>query len=145
MDRYERVASMGYGVIGSPTVSGSVSLGSSPGTPADQAHPASAAKAARPAVGRPASRQSDPAAPVAAPGAAALVPGSAHQQQHQKRTDDRADDARKGELVRRQPVVEEQVLQESTDEGTRHAQQDRAPGGRDRATLIRFGRRVGFG
>ena len=26
--------SMGYGVIGSPTVSGSVSLGSNPGTPA---------------------------------------------------------------------------------------------------------------
>src|SRR6185503_14213484 len=32
-------APMGYGVIGSPTDSGSVSLGSSPGTPATRANP----------------------------------------------------------------------------------------------------------
>src|SRR5882757_1379263 len=110
---------MGYGVIGSPTGSGPVSLGSSPGTPASVVHSQPAGNGGRPVAGvrfrmtsrpeclgslrrRSAGAVSDPPAPGGpgpAPAPAALQAGDPEDQQDHDGTDDRADDARRGEVV----------------------------------------------
>src|SRR5215471_6786006 len=79
------------------------------------------------AAGPPAFRRLDPApgAPSAA-APAALEPGYAQEKQDHERADDRTDDARRVDPVDGHRVVEEQVLQESPDEGPQHTECDRA-------------------
>src|SRR5215831_11611339 len=79
------------------------------------------------AASLPAFRRLDPApgAPSAA-APAAFVPGRAQEKQDHERADDRTDDARRVDPVDGHRVLEEQVLQESPDEGPQHTECDRA-------------------
>src|SRR6185312_5651578 len=107
---------MGYGVIGSPTGSGPVSLGSSPGTPATPMTSADAVDGIRACVsrvrGRRAERPLGSSGPAVYRSDAAAAPFHAgHAQQHQQDDgpDDRPDDAGGVEVVNRELVVQHQV------------------------------------
>jgi hypothetical protein len=88
-------APMGYGVIGSPTGSGPVSLGSSPGTPA------TSPRAAR---------------CESAPAAAALEAGEPQDQQNHDGPDDGANDADGLEVARLDRVILHEFPEEAADE-----------------------------
>src|ERR1044071_5677394 len=146
---------MGYGVIGSPTGSGPVSLGSSPGTPAGLPL---TGPGMSDMPGFPSLRREFPvfwtskarwgaagpqrawlwadlvsvwrgtcsvAGPDPAAAAAALSAREAQDEQQDDRADDRADDARRVELVR-DPVELDELPQEAAHERTDHAEQDGA-------------------
>ncbi len=115
---------MGYGVIGSPTGSGPVSLGSSPGTPATCKSATACGRQSRFIVF--VTCGDVPARLVAAPAVAALQAGHPHEQQDHERSDDRAENARGAERVGLYGVVFHEVPQEPADERADDAYRDRA-------------------
>src|SRR5271170_1597662 len=117
---------MGYGVIGSPTGSGPVSLGSSPGTPATLPTTRMPQQAASAFVLPGRRRRLDLAATATVAAPARLQPGHAQQHQQDDGADDRPEQPGEVELAHGQGVVLDQVRHEPADERPHHTKDDGA-------------------